>query len=178
MVYKNTVRETVSNQAGLKGLGPNESSSSGLTSNGSSSEPSLQSGQITRVIKDLGSNSIYEFYIAGVPYRLKTHHQAQMVEQLVRLVHQKMEAALKATRSGSYQNAAVLTALQLAEEMMNLKQNARDQISEIETQLSDLKSKIELLEHREEFQTAHEISEQDVDVIAEPPTKTPNLHYP
>ena len=102
------------------------------------------------VIPSSDSKSTYEFHIAGVPYRLKTHHDAQTVDQLVGLVHQKMEAAIKATRSGSYQNAAVLTALQLAEEMMNLKLSAKDQIAEIESQLSDLKTKLEGLERRDE----------------------------
>ncbi|MFN7906045.1 MAG: cell division protein ZapA [Pseudobdellovibrionaceae bacterium] len=130
MVQKNTVSETNSN---------------GLNS------------QVTLVSQGSVSNSTYEFNIVGVPYRLKTHHETRTIENLVGVVQQKMELAIKATRSGSYQNAAVLTALQLAEEIMNLKQNAQNQIAEIESQLSNLKSKLELLEHRDHSNIIPEI---------------------
>lgn len=133
------------------------------------------------VIPSLSSKSTYEFHIAGVPYRLKTHHDAQIVDQLVGLVHQKMEAALKATRSGSYQNAAVLTALQLAEEMMNLKLSAKDQIAEIESQLSDLKTKLEGLEQQNESEvvTQEESVDAQTDLNFVEESELPaELHHP
>lgn len=161
MVPKNTVNETISN---------------GLNSHG-------EGGKVTHVTKGSGSNSTFEFHIAGVPYRLKTHHDVQAVEQLVGLIHQKMQQALRITRSGSYQNAAVLTALQLAEEMMNLKHNAQSQIAEIESQLSNLKAKIEWLENRDRSQVVHEISVDEIDPLSEHSTtgehqETLELHHP
>jgi cell division protein ZapA len=161
MVPKNTVNETISN--GLKNHG--------------------EGGLVTHIAIGSGSNSTYEFHIAGVPYRLKTHHEAQVVEQLVGLVHQKMQQALRITRSGSYQNAAVLTALQLAEELTSLKYNAQNQIAEIESQLSNLKSKIELLENRDGSQVVHEISVEDANPLSEQGNsgehqETFELHHP
>ncbi len=133
------------------------------------------------VIPSSSSKSTFEFHIAGVPYRLKTHHDAQTVDQLVGLVHQKMEAALKATRSGSYQNAAILTALQLAEEMLNLKLSAKDQIAEIESQLSELKTKLEGLEQKEESQPASEektLFAGTEEILEESPEQPAELYHP
>ena len=77
----------------------------------------------------------FEFQIAGVPYRIKTHHDENTVIELVSFLNQKMEQALKATKYGSYQNAAVLTALNLAEELMLLKRNALKELDFVEEEI-------------------------------------------
>ncbi len=60
----------------------------------------------------------YNFLIAGVPYKLKTSHDDATVQELVEFVSSKMNQAMSVTKNGSYQNAAVLTAMNLAEELI------------------------------------------------------------
>lgn len=74
----------------------------------------------------------YEFLISGVPYKLKTSHEEALVQELVDLVNCKMSQSLAATKNGSYQNAAVLTALHLAEELVLLKRRAHRELEKLE----------------------------------------------
>ncbi|MBL7671217.1 MAG: cell division protein ZapA [Bdellovibrionaceae bacterium] len=74
----------------------------------------------------------FEFLIAGMPYRLKTSHDGVLVQELVQLVTSKMDQAMAATKSGSYQNAAVLAALNLAEELVLLKKRASRELERLE----------------------------------------------
>lgn len=74
----------------------------------------------------------YEFLIAGVPYKLKTVHDEALVQDLVQLVNKKMDQSLAITKNGSFQNAAVLTALNLAEELMLLKKKAHRELEKLE----------------------------------------------
>lgn len=74
----------------------------------------------------------YEFEIAGMPYKIKSSHDEQTVRELVEFVDQKVTQALAATKSGSFQSAAVLAALNIAEEMILLKQKARTELDQLE----------------------------------------------
>jgi cell division protein ZapA len=70
--------------------------------------------------------------IAGVPLRLKSSHDDQIVNELVSLVDRKVREALPLTKTGSIQNAAILAALHMAEELVMLKRRTRDLIDEVE----------------------------------------------
>jgi cell division protein ZapA len=74
----------------------------------------------------------FDFLIAGVPYKLKTSHDDATVEELVEFVNSKMNQALSVTKNGSYQNAAVLTAMNLAEELILLKRKAHRELEKLE----------------------------------------------
>lgn len=78
------------------------------------------------------SKKTYEFFIAGVPYKLKTSHDDETVQELVGFVNDKMTEAMGMTKNGSFQNAAILTALNLAEELILLKRRARKELDRIE----------------------------------------------
>ncbi len=84
----------------------------------------------------------YEFLISGVPYKLKTSHEEALVQELVDLVNHKMSQSLAATKNGSYQNAAVLTALHLAEELVLLKRRAHRELERLEENVMVLSPKI------------------------------------
>lgn len=75
---------------------------------------------------------IHDFTIAGVPYRLKTSHDDATVQELVDFVNSKIQQALAVTKHGSFQNAAVLTALNIAEELILLKRKAHRELERIE----------------------------------------------
>lgn len=74
----------------------------------------------------------YNFLIAGVPYKLKTSHDDATVQELVDFVNSKMNQALSITKNGSFQNAAVLTAMNLAEELILLKRKAHRELEKLE----------------------------------------------
>lgn len=85
----------------------------------------------------------YDFLIAGVPYKLRTSHDDLIVQELVEFVNNKMNLALAATKNGSYQNAAVLTALNLAEELILLKKKAHRELEKVEEKILKLSVELE-----------------------------------
>jgi cell division protein ZapA len=74
----------------------------------------------------------FDFKIAGVPYKLKTSHDEQTVKQLVEYVNGKVSEAMSVTKNSSFQNAAVLAAFNIAEEMILLKKRAQTELEKLE----------------------------------------------
>lgn len=80
----------------------------------------------------MNDKKTYEFEIAGLPYKLRSSHDENTVQELVKFVDQKIEHALKTTKSGSFQSSAVLAALNIAEELILLKRRARKELELLE----------------------------------------------
>ena len=74
----------------------------------------------------------FNFLIAGVPYKLKSSHDDATVQELVDFVNGKMNQAMTVTKNGSFQNAAVLTAMNVAEELILLKRKAHRELEKLE----------------------------------------------
>lgn len=93
---------------------------------------------------DNQEKQIFEVTLAGLSLKLKTSHDADTVHNLVSFVNQKVNEALKLTKSGSIQNAALLASLNIAEELIILKQKALAELDRIESKaqkvLTDLES--------------------------------------
>ncbi|AFY00863.1 cell division protein ZapA [Bdellovibrio bacteriovorus] len=85
----------------------------------------------------------YNFLIAGVPYKLKTSHDDATVEELIEFVNSRMNQAMAVTKNGSYQNAAVLTAMNLAEELILLKRKAHRELEKLEEKALQLSMDLE-----------------------------------
>lgn len=85
----------------------------------------------------------FEFQIAGLPYRLKSQHDEATVNELVQFVDQKMNQAMAATKSGSFQSAAVLAALNIAEELILLKRRAHRELDKLEERALKLAQDLE-----------------------------------
>lgn len=85
----------------------------------------------------------HEFQIAGVPYKLRSSHEDVLVKELVEFLNQRMSQALAVTKNGSYQNAAVLTALHLAEELLLLKRKASHELESLEEKILKLAHDLE-----------------------------------
>ena len=85
----------------------------------------------------------FDFKIAGVSYKIKTSHDEQTVEDLVAYVNQKVSEAMQVTKNASFQNAAVLAALNIAEEMILLKKRAKVELEKIESKALKLSQNIE-----------------------------------
>jgi cell division protein ZapA len=89
------------------------------------------------------SKRTHEFQIAGVPYKLKTSHDEVLVKELVEFLNQRMSQALTVTKNASYQNAAVLTALHLAEELILLKRKASSELETLEEKILKISQDLE-----------------------------------
>ena len=85
----------------------------------------------------------FDFKIAGVPYKIKTSHDTEMVQELIQFVGRKVDEALKNTKNGSFQNAAVLAALNIAEELILLKRRARIELEKLEEKTLRLSQEID-----------------------------------
>ena len=91
----------------------------------------------------MSDKKTYEFTIAGLPYKLRSSHDEETVLDLVQFVDSKIQQAMVATRSGSFQSAAVLAALNIAEELILLKKRARKEIEKIEERAMKLSQDLE-----------------------------------
>lgn len=85
----------------------------------------------------------FDFKIAGVSYKIKTSHDEETVRDLVNYVNQKVSDAIKVTKNASFQNAAVLAALNIAEELILLKKRANEELEELEIKATKLASSIQ-----------------------------------
>ncbi len=91
----------------------------------------------------MSDKKTYEFQVAGMPYRLKSQHDEATVQELVRFVDQKVNQAMAATKSGSFQSAAVLAALNIAEELILLKRRANRELDLLEEKTLKLAQDLE-----------------------------------
>ena len=85
----------------------------------------------------------FDFKIAGVPYKLKTSHGENTVNELVEFVNHKVTEALTVTKNSSFQNAAILAAFNIAEEMILLKQRAHVELEKLEVKALRLSQDLE-----------------------------------
>jgi cell division protein ZapA len=81
---------------------------------------------------DAGLAKTVELTIAGLPFKLRSSHDEETVKELVQFVDAKMKQAMTATKSGSFQSAAVLAALNIAEELILLKRKAHHELDILE----------------------------------------------
>ena len=77
-------------------------------------------------------SQVYDFDIAGVPYKLKTNHDQETVREMVEVINEKMNQSMKLTKNGSFQNAAVLTSMNLVEELLVMKKRFRQELESLE----------------------------------------------
>ncbi len=85
----------------------------------------------------------FDFKIAGVSYKIKTSHDEKTVHELVSFVNKKVTEAMSATKNSSFQNAAVLAALNIAEEMILLKKRALAELDKLELKASKMAQELE-----------------------------------
>ena len=88
-------------------------------------------------------SKLFEVEIAGVPLRLKSSHDEQTVNELVRLVDEKIREALPLTKTGSIQNASILASLNLAEDYLMLKRKALAELDGLEARALGVISELE-----------------------------------
>ena len=92
----------------------------------------------------------FDFKIVGVPYKIKTSHDTAMVQELIQFVGHKVDEAMKNTKNGSFQNAAVLAALNIAEELILLKRRARAELEKLEEKTLRLSLEIDTTKNKKD----------------------------
>lgn len=86
---------------------------------------------------------LYNIKMAGLPLRIRSSHDEEVVNQLVSLVNKRVNGILEQTKGTSYQNALLLVALNLAEELTFLKRRALSLLERIESQADDILTDLE-----------------------------------
>ena len=77
-------------------------------------------------------NTLFEIEIAGMSLKLRSSHDEQTVNELVSLVDQKINQALPKVKHASLQTAAMLAALNFAEELLLLRKQASRELERLE----------------------------------------------
>jgi cell division protein ZapA len=85
----------------------------------------------------------FDIEIADYPLRLRTHHDEAMVQMMVDFVDGKIRQSITSTKSGSLQNAAILAALNIAEELILLKRKASLELDRLEEKTNRLRLDLE-----------------------------------
>lgn len=93
--------------------------------------------------KTIATKKNFDFKIAGVSYKIKSSHDEETLQKLVQYVNQKVTEAIKVTKNASFQNAAVLAALNIAEELVLLKKQAYSELEMLEEKALRLSSQLE-----------------------------------
>lgn len=86
---------------------------------------------------------LYEVQIAGMPLKLKSSQNQETVDELIKCVDKKLQETMESMPSLSFQNALLLTALNLAEEHLLLKKAAGNELNLIEKRTQNLLDQME-----------------------------------
>lgn len=76
--------------------------------------------------------NVYEVQVAGLTLKLRSSHDAQTVSDLIKFVDQKVKEVMEKNATASYQNAVLLTSLNIAEELLLLKKTAAFELDKVE----------------------------------------------
>jgi cell division protein ZapA len=87
--------------------------------------------------------AVFDITLAGVPLKIRSGQDPEMVRKLVSFVDKKVQEALPGTKSGSIQNAALLAALNMAEELFELKLQAVRELEKVEKKAQRVLSELE-----------------------------------
>ncbi len=92
----------------------------------------------------MGKERLVEIQVFGQTYTVKTDAEEGHIQEVARYVNEKMEEVLKKTRSVSTLNVAILTALNIADDLLREKEKRVTLLREIETKSKDLAEKIDV----------------------------------
>ena len=89
------------------------------------------------------SKSTYEVELAGMPLKLRSSHDQKFVDELICLVDEKVNDALKNNSNVPFQKALLLASLHLAEDLLFLKKAARSELDRLEARTHDILTDLE-----------------------------------
>lgn len=91
----------------------------------------------------MANEKTFEIKVFGQTFSVKSDADEEHIKAVANYVNEKMEEILKKTRSVSTLNVAILTALNIADDLLKERQERIAIIKEIETKSKDLAEKIE-----------------------------------
>jgi cell division protein ZapA len=91
----------------------------------------------------MGKERLVEIKVFNQTYTVKTDAEEDHIQEVARYVNEKMEEVVKKTRSVSTLNVAILTALNIADELLREKGKRIALLQEVEMKSKDLAEKID-----------------------------------
>jgi cell division protein ZapA len=87
---------------------------------------------------------VVEIKVFGQTFSVKTDAEEDHLQAVAQDVNEKMEEVLKKTRSVSTLNVAILTALNIADDLLKEKEQRKALVKEVEVKSKDLVDKINM----------------------------------
>lgn len=87
---------------------------------------------------------VVEIKVFGQTFSVKTDAEEDHLQAVARYVNEKMEEVLKKTKSVSTLNVAILTALNIADDLLKEKEQKKALVKEVEVKSKDLVDKINM----------------------------------
>jgi len=92
----------------------------------------------------MGRERLVEIKVFGQTYTVKTDAEEDYIQEVAKYVNEKMEEVLKKTKSVSTVNVAILTALNIADDLLREKEKRTALLREVESKSKDLVEKIDI----------------------------------
>lgn len=92
----------------------------------------------------MGKERLVEIKVFGQTYTVKSDAEEGHIQEVAQYVNEKMEEVLKKTRSVSSLNVAILTALNIADDLLKERERRISLLQEIEMKSRDLVERIEI----------------------------------
>jgi cell division protein ZapA len=92
----------------------------------------------------MGRERLVEIKVFGQTYTVKTDAEEDYIQEVAKYVNEKMEEILKKTKSVSTLNVAILTALNIADDLLKEKEKRTTLLREVEAKSRDLVEKIDI----------------------------------
>ena len=92
----------------------------------------------------MGKERLVEIKVFGQTYTVKTDAEEDYIQEVTRYVNEKMDEVLKKTRSVSTMNVAILTALNIADDLLKERERKNALLREVEMKSKDLAEKIDI----------------------------------
>ncbi len=90
----------------------------------------------------MGKERLVEIKVFGQVYTVKTDADEGHIQRVAQYVNEKMDEVIKNTKSVSSLNVAILTALNVADDLMREKEKRQALLQQIERKSKDLVEKI------------------------------------
>lgn len=92
----------------------------------------------------MGNERLVEIKVFGQTYTVKTDAEENYIQEVAKYVNEKMDEVLKKTKSVSTLNVAILTALNIADDLLKEKRKRIALLQEIEVRSKNLVEKIDI----------------------------------
>lgn len=92
----------------------------------------------------MGRERLVEIKVFGQTYTVKTDAEEDYIQEVAKYVNEKMEEILKKTKSVSTLNVAILTALNIADDLLREREKRTALLREVGAKSKDLVEKIDI----------------------------------